>query len=165
MKYCTKCVMPDTRPGIKFNDEGVCSACQSFEHRKEINWNERYKELEVLCNKYRGMNGSSYDCAIAVSGGKDSHYQVYFMKEIMKMNPILFSVEDNFEWTEAGKHNIKNISEEFGCNIISLKPDRKAQKKLMRYTFEKYGKPTWFIDRLICHCSILRTHQSYAFVD
>ena len=149
MKYCKKCVMPDTRPGIKFNEEGVCSACQSFERRKEIDWDKRYKELEELCNKYRGMNGSSYDCAIAVSGGKDSHYQVYLMKEVMKMNPILFSVEDNFEMTEAGKHNLKNISEEFSCSIISLKPDIKVQKRLMKYTFEKYGKPTWFIDRLI----------------
>lgn len=149
MKYCKKCVMPDTRPGIKFNEEGICSACQSFEKRKEVDWNQRYKELEELCDKYRGMNGTSYDCAIAVSGGKDSHYQVYLMKEVLKMNPILFSVEDNFEMTEAGKHNLKNISEEFGCNIISLKPDRKAQKKLMKFTFEKYGKPTWFIDRLI----------------
>lgn len=149
MKYCKKCVMPDTRPGIKFNEEGICSACQSYERRKDIDWNKRYKELETLCDKYRGMNGDSFDCAIAVSGGKDSHYQVYLMKEVMKMNPILFSVEDNFEMTEAGKHNLKNISEEFGCPIISLKPDRKAQKKLMKYTFEKYGKPTWFIDRLI----------------
>lgn len=149
MKYCTKCVMPDTRPGITFNEKGVCSACQSYERRKTINWEKRNEELEQLCNKYRGMNGNDYDCAIAVSGGKDSHYQVYYMKEVMKMNPILFSVEDNFPMTEAGKHNIKNISEEFGCNIISLKPNIKAQKKLMRYTFEKYGKPTWFIDRLI----------------
>lgn len=149
MKYCKLCVMPDTRPGITFNDEGVCSACQSFEKRKNIDWEKRRKELEEICDKYRGMNGSSYDCAIAVSGGKDSHFQVYLMKEVMKMNPILFSVEDNFAMTEAGKHNIRNISEEFGCPIISLKPDIKAQKQLMRYTFEKYGKPTWFIDRLI----------------
>ena len=149
MKYCKKCVMPDTRPGITFNEEGICSACQSYESRKKIDWDKRYNELDQLCDKYRGSNGTSYDCAIAVSGGKDSHYQVHVIKEVMKMNPILFSVEDNFEMTEAGKHNIKNISEEFGCNIISLKPDIKAQKKLMRYTFEKYGKPTWFIDRLI----------------
>lgn len=71
------------------------------------------------------------------------------MKNVMKMNPILFSVEDNFPMTEAGKHNMKNISEEFGCNIISIKPDIRAQKKLMRYMFENYGKPTWYIDRLI----------------
>ena len=149
MKYCTKCVMPSTRPGITFDENGICSACQSYERRKTIDWDARYKELEKLCDKYRGMNGNSYDCAIAVSGGKDSHYQVHLMKEEMEMNPILFSVEDNFPMTEAGKHNIRNISEEFGCNIISLKPDIRTQKKLMKYTFETYGKPTWFIDRLI----------------
>ncbi|KAI4443429.1 N-acetyl sugar amidotransferase [Schaedlerella arabinosiphila] len=149
MKYCKKCVMPNTRPGISFNKEGICSACQSFERRKHINWDSRWKEFEQICEKYRGINGDGYDCAIAVSGGKDSHYQVHLMKNVMKMNPILFSVEDNFPMTEAGKHNMKNISEEFGCNIISIKPDIRAQKKLMRYMFENYGKPTWYIDRLI----------------
>ena len=149
MFYCKKCVMPNTRPGISFNEEGVCSACQSFEKRRLIDWNARWKELEEICNKYRGMNGDGPDCAIAVSGGKDSHYQVHLMKNVMHMNPILFSVEDNFPMTDAGIHNLKNISEEFGCPIISMKPDIKAQKKLMRYMFEKYGKPTWYVDRLI----------------
>lgn len=149
MKYCKKCVMPDTRPGITFNEEGVCCACVNYERRKEIDFNQRWKELETVCEKYRGMNGNGYDCAIAVSGGKDSHYQVHVMKELMHMNPILFSVEDNFPMTEAGKHNLRNISEEFGCQIISLKPDRRLQKRLMRKTFEKYGKPTWLLDRLI----------------
>lgn len=150
MRYCVKCVMPSTRPGIKFDNEGVCSACRAYENRKKIDWDKRYKELEKLCDKYRGMNGDGmYDCAIAVSGGKDSHFQVNLIKNEMKMNPILFSVEDNFPMTEAGMHNIKNISEEFGCNIISIKPDIKTQKKLTRYMFEKYGKPTWYIDRLI----------------
>ncbi len=149
MRYCKKCVMPDTRPGIVFDAEGVCSACRAYENRKNIDWDARWKEFEQICDKYRRKTPGEYDCAVAVSGGKDSHYQVYLMKEVMHMNPILFSVEDNFTMTEAGKHNIKNLSEEFGCNIISIKPDIKAQKKLMRYMFEKYGKPTWYIDRLI----------------
>ena len=149
MRYCKKCVMPDTRPGITFNEEGICSGCQSYERRKSIDWDARWKEFEAICDKYRGMNGDGYDCAVAVSGGKDSHFQVHLMKNVMHMNPILFSVEDNFPMTEAGKHNIQNISEEFGCSIVSLKPDRKTQKKLMRYMFEQYGKPTWYVDRLI----------------
>lgn len=128
---------------------GYCSACLSYEKRSQIDWNVRWKEFEQICDKYRGANGNSYDCAIAVSGGKDSHYQVHLMKNVMHMNPILFSVEDNFPMTDAGRHNIRNISEEFGCNIVSLKPDIRAQKKLMRYMFENYGKPTWYIDRLI----------------
>lgn len=128
---------------------GGCSACQQMEQRKNIDWDARWKELQQLCDKYRGMNGDGYDCAIAVSGGKDSHYQVYLMKKVMNMNPILFSVEDNFPMTKAGQHNLKNISEEFSCNIISIKPNINLQKKLMRYMFEKYGKPTWYLDRLI----------------
>ncbi|MEG1304197.1 MAG: N-acetyl sugar amidotransferase [Oscillospiraceae bacterium] len=150
MKYCTRCVMPDTRPGITFDKDGVCCACRHYEDRKKIDWDKRFEELKVLCDKYRKMNGpGGYDCAVAVSGGKDSHYQVYVLKELMGMNPILFSVEDNFPMTEAGKHNIKNISETFGCTIISCKPDIKTQKILMRKMFEKFGKPTWFLDRLI----------------
>lgn len=150
MRYCKKCVMPDTRPGISFNEEGICSGCQSYENRKKIDFSKRYEELKALCDKYRGSNGENgYDCMIAVSGGKDSHYQVYVMKEEMKMNPLLVSVEDNFPMTKAGAHNIKNISEAFGCDIISIKPNIKIQKLLMRHTFEKYGKPTYLLDRYI----------------
>lgn len=149
MKYCKRCVMPDTRPGIYFDEEGVCQACRAEEKKDQTDWDLRHAELERLCDKYRGMNGDEYDCIIAVSGGKDSHYQVHVMKEIMKMNPLLISVEDNFKMTDAGIHNIKNISEEFGCDIISLKPNIKAQKLVMDQTFRRYGKPTWYIDRLI----------------
>jgi len=115
-----------------------------------VDWDARFKEFEAYCDKYRGMNGpGGYDCAVAVSGGKDSHFQVWMLKEVMHMNPILFSVEDNFPMTQAGIHNLKNISEEFGCTIISCKPNIKVQKTLMRKFFEKYGKPTWYVDRLI----------------
>lgn len=86
---------------------------------------------------------------VAVSGGKDSHFQVYMMKEVLHMNPLLVSVEDNLPMTKAGIHNLKNISEAFGCDIISMKPNIRAQKIIMKKTFERYGKPTYFIDRYI----------------
>ncbi|UUV25139.1 MULTISPECIES: N-acetyl sugar amidotransferase [Lysinibacillus] len=149
MNYCKKCVMPDTRPGIYFDEVGICQACRAEEQKDLTNWNERRKNLDDICNKYRRNNEGEYDCIIAVSGGKDSHFQVHYFKEIMNMNPLLVSVEDNFEMTSAGKHNLQNISERFGCHLITLKPNRKAQKAIMKKTFEKYGKPTWYIDRLI----------------
>lgn len=113
--------------------------------------------LEGVPSPLRPLPGHEhgYDCAIAVSGGKDSHFRVYLMKEVMRMNPVLFTVEDNFPLTEAGKHNLRNISEEFGCPLVSLKPNIRAQKKLMRYMFETYGKPTWFIDRQVYTYSLL----------
>ncbi len=149
MKYCKKCVMPDTRPGIIFNEESICSACINEEKKDHIDWDSRKNELKQLCDKYKRVHNNQYDCLIAVSGGKDSHFQVHIMKEVMDMNPLLVTVEDNFTMTKAGKHNIKNISREFGCDIISMKPNSQIQKIIMKYTFEKYLKPTYYIDRLI----------------
>ena len=149
MKFCTKCIMPNTRPGITFNKVGVCIACQNNAKKSNTDWVARFEELKVLCDKYRRTDPKQYDCIIAVSGGKDSHYQVYVMKELMNMNPLLITVEDFFTMTEAGKHNQKNIGEAFGCNLVAFKPNRRAAKVISRYMFEKYGRPLWYVDRLL----------------
>lgn len=81
--------------------------------KKVTDWDKRRNELEILCNKYRRKKEGEYDCIIAVSGGKDSHRQIYTMKEEMGMNPLLVMVEDLFTPTQASLHNIKNIAEHF----------------------------------------------------
>lgn len=140
--------MPDTRPGLTFNEIGICAACINYEKQKTIDWNKRFKELEIICNKYRGSNGNGYDCAIAVSGGKDSHFQTYVMKEVMKMNPVLLSV-GNADWTETGKKNLDNMSDVFGCDVIQLQPNRNATRILAKKAFEDLGQSTWYTDSLI----------------
>jgi len=40
MKFCKKCIMPDTKPDLEFNDDGVCSACSNFTDRKDLNWED-----------------------------------------------------------------------------------------------------------------------------
>lgn len=148
IKFCKKCVMPNTRPGIKFDENGVCEACNNYEKKALINWDKRFKELEALCDKFRGCNGDSYDCAIAVSGGKDSTFQVYVMKELMGMNPLLISV-DNWSWTNTGIQNKANISESFGCDILTVTLNKRVGKKMMLKALKKIGSPTWYIDAAI----------------
>ena len=144
LKYCKKCLMPDTRPNIKFINE-VCTACINFEKQKTTNWDERWKELEKVCDTYRGNSENDYDCAIAVSGGKDSHFQTYVFKEKLKMNPLLITV-GNIDWTETGRKNLENISETFGVDIIMKQPNRKLTRKMFRKAFEKIGSPSWYLD-------------------
>ena len=91
MRYCKKCAMPDTRPGSIVDEEGVCQACHNYIARKKVDWEKRWRELEELCDEYRRTDGY-YECIIPVSGGKDSHYQVYTMKERLGMNPLLVTV-------------------------------------------------------------------------
>ena len=76
MRFCSHCVMPDTRPGLNLNENGVCEACVSYEYRKKIDWSERRKELEQILARFRSKDGKNYDCIVPVSGGKDSTYQV-----------------------------------------------------------------------------------------
>ena len=79
MKYCKKCLMPDTRPGLIFDINGICTACLNYEKQKTTDWNKRLQELKDLCDHHRGCNGNGPDCAIAVSGGKDSHFQIHVL--------------------------------------------------------------------------------------
>jgi len=139
--------MPDTRPGITFVDD-VCSGCISYAKQKTTDWDRRREELEELCDRYRGCNGNGYDCAIAVSGGKDSHFQVYVMKELMKMNPVLLAV-GNIDWTETGRKNLQNISDSFNCDVISLNPNVHVARIMAKKAFIELGSPTWYIDALI----------------
>lgn len=148
LEYCKKCLMPNTRPGIKFNEEGVCMPCVNYEKQKLTNWDERKEELEKVCEKYRGAYGNSYDCAIAVSGGKDSHFQVWFMKEVMDMNPILLTI-GNIDWTETGWKNLANLSDRFSCDIIMLVPNHHITRELAIAAYKQIGSPTWYADALI----------------
>ena len=148
MRYCKKCVMPDTRPGMKFDEQGVCYPCRNYEKRETIDWAARWKELEALAGKYRGSNGDYYDCIITCSGGKDSYFQTHVFKEKLGMNPLLVSV-NNFSWTETGRHNWSNMLKTFGvdAHVISLNPQ--ICKKMFRKALEKLGSPTWYFDKAI----------------
>lgn len=148
IKFCKKCVMPNTRPGIQFDEMGVCEACNNYAKKDETDWDKRYIELEKLCEKYRGCNGEDYDCAIAVSGGKDSTFQVHVMKDLMGMNPLLISV-DNWSWTETGRANKENISEAFGCDVLTFSMNKKLGKKMLLKGLKKLGAPTWYVDAAI----------------
>jgi N-acetyl sugar amidotransferase len=138
LKYCTKCVVPSTRPGISFNSEGVCSACQGgTEKETEIDWDMRKKNLLELFDKYRSDNPKEYDCIVPVSGGKDSIYQVHLVKNVFKMNPLCVTYRTDSR-TSYGEHNIQALRD-MGVDHIDFTPNPVGFRKLCKKTFEKYG--------------------------
>ena len=151
MRRCVKCVIPDTRPGIVFNADGVCSACVNHSNRSTVDWAKRKEELVELCASLREHpNELGYDCIIAVSGGKDSHFQVKTLKEDFGLNPLLVTVNNlPDDWTGTGIENANNLTRRFDCERISLDLSPATAKKMFRYSFEKYGSPAWFWDRAV----------------
>ena len=69
MKYCKKCIMPDTRPDQIFNEHGVCNACLSFKNlkNKKVDWTKRAQELDKIINSTKSKN-TNWDCVIPSSG-------------------------------------------------------------------------------------------------
>ena len=148
MRYCKRCVMPDTRPGSIFDNKGVCQACYNHEKGEMVDWKKRKEELGKLCDKYRRQDGY-YDCVIPVSGGKDSQFQTYMMKEVMGMNPLLICVSDPFTHTATGIHNLRNLGESFACDIIVFNLSVDLFRRVTKIGFEERGEPLRFIESAI----------------
>jgi N-acetyl sugar amidotransferase len=139
--------MPDTKPGVYFDEEGVCSACRSVEQRNFIDWDTRHEEFKQLCDAVRGTNGNGYDCLVPVSGGKDSHYQTWMMKVVHNMNVLCVCIVPHLQ-TEEGIINLNNLVKVFNVDLIkvSLKPS--VFKAIRKKSFFTRGETNW-----ADHCS------------
>ncbi|RTK04473.1 N-acetyl sugar amidotransferase [Campylobacter jejuni] len=139
MKFCKKCVMPDTKPDLHFDAEGVCDACRSQESKNyEIDWKTREKEFLELIKKYK--KHPIYDCVIGVSGGKDSHFQTIKMLEL-GLNPLCVCFEPSAP-TKIGRKNLENLNK-LGVDLIHVKRNPKVCKILAREGFQRTGDTEW----------------------
>jgi len=140
MKFCTNCVMPETKPDLHFNDKGVCAACQSYMNRKAVDWDQRYKELAALLEKYRSRDNSTWDCVVPVSGGKDSAYQVLRILQ-MGFNPLCVT-SSTCDLSELGRYNIENLKK-MGVDYIEFSPNKQVRAKLNRIGLTEVGDISW----------------------
>jgi len=139
MRVCNRCIQPDTRPGIYFNNQGICGACLWEEEKKEINWEAREKELEEIAEWAKNTAKSNYDCVIGVSGGKDSTKQALTARDRLGLRCLLVNCEPE-GITEIGSHNIENLKK-LGFDVINLRPNPKVMKILIKRDFYKYLNP------------------------
>jgi N-acetyl sugar amidotransferase len=146
-RYCQSCVYPDTKPGMMIDFEGVCSGCRAQISKRSIDWGARAEQLRTLADRFRRGDGR-YDCLIPVSGGKDSHAQVYYAKEVLDLRPLCVTVMPQSE-TEAGAANLANLRQRFGVDVVALMPDPAAARALTRHGMQKNAWPNWAQDKLI----------------
>ncbi len=142
MKYCSNCVMPNTRPDLHFDKNNVCDACRSAKDKKEnIDWDKRKKDFEELLDSFGNKSSSKYDCLIPVSGGKDSHLTLYYAKNVYGLNPLCVCFEPTLP-TEIGRRNLENISKQ-GVDLIHFKQNPLIYNKLIMEGFKRVGDMEW----------------------
>lgn len=142
MKYCIRCVMPDTKPGLTINVDGVCSACRSVEKKHLIDWDARAATLMRMCDEIRGTNGNGYDCIVPVSGGKDSTYQAYLMSQVYGLKVLCVNVTAHLQ-TYEGIHNLNAMVTNLGVDLIKISVRPSVQKQIRRYALFELGNPNY----------------------
>lgn len=139
MTYCTKCLMPATRPRIQYNADGVCNACLWAEEKKSIDWTSRWGQLEVLCDQYRARNKGRFDVLVPYSGGKNGAYIAYTLRHKLGMHPLCVTIRPPME-DPVGIQNIKNFQDR-GYDHVLITPNRVIERQIDKENFINKGIP------------------------
>jgi N-acetyl sugar amidotransferase len=137
VRYCSKCILPDTRPNLRLDEKGVCNACRSHASRSGIDWQSRERVFRDVVENARSRS-RGYDCVIPVSGGKDSHWQVIKCLEY-GLNPLCVTWKTPAR-TEIGARNLANLIG-LGVDHIDYQINPKVEEKFMYRALDRFGDP------------------------
>ena len=141
--------MPDTKPGITFDSDGVCSACQSVARKVHIDWDARAAQLHAIADQIRGSGRNyDYECIVPVSGGKDSCYQAYMMSQVYKLRTLAVIVTPHIQTVE-GIENLNALVSNVGVDLIKINVRPSTLKKIRRMAFRKIGNPNYAEHRVV----------------
>ncbi len=137
MKYCRICILPDTRPGIALDEDGVCTACRGHRDKEErIDWNARAAAFgEIVADAEDRAAG--YHCIVPVSGGKDSWYQIIKAQSYgLKVLAVTWRTPAR---TEIGQRNLDAMIKRLGVDHIDYTIDPDVERRFMVAAFEEKG--------------------------
>ena len=147
MKYCTKCILPESHESIVFDENGVCNICKQAQIKhKEINWIERKQILDEIVDKYK--NKGEYDCIVPFSGGKDSTFQLWYVVRILKLKPLVIRYNHWGYRPLVHENNVRTFTQ-LGVDVLEYTPNWHVVKKIMRKSLEKTGDFCWH-----CHTGV-----------
>jgi hypothetical protein len=135
--YCKQCVMPTSRPGLVFDEEGICSACRWHEKKASIDWMQRAQQFQDIAYWAKAATHAPFDCVLGVSGGKDSLWQAHQLRDRFGLNPLLVQYVSS-DGTELGRLNAENMVR-CGFTLLSLQPNPQIATRLARKSFLEHG--------------------------
>jgi len=129
MKRCTRCVLPETFPGIQFDAEGVCQYCRRMPtpERRAEQRAALLARFEALVAEVRDLPG--YHGLMSWSGGKDSTYTLWLLTEVYGLRVLGFIFDNGFI-SPAAIENIKTVSERLGVDTVTIRPRFDLMRKL-----------------------------------
>jgi len=136
LRRCTRCILPETFPGILFNDDGVCNYCLEYQPVRVFGENALRKVLDGFRNR-----GVKYDCLVPVSGGRDSTFVLYNVVKRFGMRALALTV-DSGAITVEGHRNIEKVTGALGVDHVWLRDENhiRVARKNTRVRFHAWLK-------------------------
>jgi N-acetyl sugar amidotransferase len=134
--------MDTSDPKIRFDENGICNYCRSYEESKEMytpKVEEKYKHLQdmvAFCKK-KGK-GKKYDCIIGISGGVDSTYVAYKVKEL-GLRPLAVHLDNGWD-AELAVSNIHTVLKKLDIELYTYVLDWEEFRSL-QVAFLKASTP------------------------
>ncbi len=121
MKRCTRCVLPETFPGVQFDEHGVCQYCRHLHNdRRRADRKAQLRErFERLVDELRGEPG--YQCLVSWSGGKDSSYALWLMRHEYGLRTLAFTFDNGFV-SPAALDNMRSVADRLGVDHVIVRP-------------------------------------------
>ena len=145
-----------TRPRVSFDEAGRCNACVWAEKKNKMDWSARSQQLTDLLDQQRGKG--EFDCIVPVSGGKDSSYVAYQLREKYGMNPLCITVNPPMQ-TDVGIQNLRAFQES-GFNLVSISIHPETMRSLNKHGFVQMGFP-YFGWLTAIQTAVLRFAESF----
>lgn len=136
MKYCRTCLMPDTRPRVRFDETGQCNGCRYAEERRQVNWAARKKQFIELLGR---QDSEPWNVIVPCSGGKDSSRIAYELKYTYGMSPLAVCF-GQYMWTPEGQHNLNRLCQA-GIDVHYWRVNQQVMRYLARRFFRERGHP------------------------
>lgn len=142
MKRCKRCVLPETFPGIEFDQDGVCNYCRMAKTPRRLEKTmKRYRQrFEKLLAENKKSSG--YDAIMAYSGGKDSTYTLAVLKKEYNLSLLALTMDNGFV-SPKSLENSRRVVEGLGVDHIIYKPRLDILSKL----FQKGAEDDFFISK------------------
>lgn len=131
-KRCAKCIIDTTVPGVVFDNAGVCNFCHLQDKmEKEFPTGKigRDKLNHVAAEIKAGAQFKKYDCVVGVSGGRDSSFTLYYVKNILGLRPLAVHFNDGFGNPTAGENMIK-VCRKLNVDLRTVTSDWRESKDL-----------------------------------
>ncbi len=122
---CSRCILTDSFPGIRFDDQGVCNYCHAWEKKwKNFDYQAAERELSGIFENAKRKK-RTYDCLVPYSGGRDSSYVLYLCKEKYGLKPLAVTFNNLF-MSEYALKNIFSSVPRLGVDhiMVSFRPDQ-----------------------------------------